>query len=100
MPFQIIYSRKAHNHCRELTARHRSLVFDRVLEQLTHQPTVQTRNRKQMEPNPIAPWELRIGNLRVYYAVEEEPEQIVYIRAVGVKVRNRVRIGDEEVSFP
>jgi hypothetical protein len=46
-----------------------------------------------MRPNPIAPWELRMGNLRVYYDVEDEPEPVVYIRAVGVKLRNQVRIG-------
>ena len=46
-----------------------------------------------MRPNPVAPWELRIGSLRVYYDVEEEPEPVVYIRAVGVKKRNQVCIG-------
>ena len=60
-----------------------------------HQPTVETRNRKPMRPNPLAPWELRIGKLRVYYDVEEEPEGAVYVRAVGVKERNRVRIAGE-----
>ena len=64
-------------------------------DQLTHQPTVETRNRKPMRPNPLAPWELRIGELRVYYDVAAEPEQVVYIRAVGVKERNRIRIAGE-----
>jgi len=52
-----------------------------------------------MRPNPVAPWELRIGNLRVYYDVEEEPKASVYIRAVGVKLRNRVRIGREVIKL-
>jgi mRNA-degrading endonuclease RelE of RelBE toxin-antitoxin system len=52
-----------------------------------------------MRPNPVAPWELRIGNLRVYYDVEEEPEFIVFIRAVGIKERNRVRIGREVIDL-
>lgn len=63
-----------------------------------HQPTVATRNRKAMQPNPIAPWELRIGDLRVYYFVEED-EQIVIIRAVGIKDRNRVRIMNQVVDL-
>jgi len=46
-----------------------------------------------MRPNPIAPWELRIGTLRVYYEVGEDPEPRVKILAVGVKERERVRIG-------
>ena len=68
-------------------------------KQLVHQPTVETRNRKPMRPNPVAPWELRIGNLRVYYDVEEEPEPTVFIRAVGIKERNRVRIGKEVIEL-
>ena len=31
--------------------------------------------------------------------VEEEPERVVKIRAVGIKERNRVRIGGEEVEL-
>ncbi len=52
-----------------------------------------------MRPNPIAPWELRIGTLRVYYDVIDEPEATVFIRAVGIKIRNIVRIGGEEIQL-
>ena len=52
-----------------------------------------------MRPNPVAPWELRIGRLRVYYDVEEEPEPVVCIRAVGIKERQRVRIGREVIDL-
>jgi len=52
-----------------------------------------------MRPNPVAPWELRIGVLRVYYDVEEEPASVVYVRAVGVKQRNQVRIGREVIEL-
>ena len=52
-----------------------------------------------MRPNPVAPWELRISNLRVYYDVETEPEPMVYVRAVGVKLRNRARIGKDVIEL-
>jgi len=55
------------------------LVFDTVDRQLAYQPTTETRNRKPMRPNLLAPWELRIGNVRVYYDVAETPEPIVFI---------------------
>ena len=99
MPYHIEYSPDAEDHLRALTARQRAIVLDTVDEQLAYQPTVETRNRKPMRPNPLAPWELRIGNLRVYYDVEEDPEPVVYIRAVGVKERNRVRIGREVIEL-
>ena len=52
-----------------------------------------------MRPNPLAPWELRIGRLRVYYDVEQEPEPVVFIPAVHVKLGNRVRIGREVIEL-
>ncbi len=99
MPHRIEYSPDAEEHLRALTARQQRIVLDTVDNQLAHHPTRETRNRKPMRPNPMAPWELRIGNLRVYYDVEEEPEPVVYIRAVGVKERNRVRIGKEAIDL-
>ena len=99
MAYRIEYSPETEKHLRVLTARQRAMVFDAVDEQLADQPTVETRNRKPMRPNPLAPWELRIGDLRVYYDIEEEPEQRVTIVAVGIKDRNRVLIGGEEVEL-
>lgn len=99
MPYRIEYSPDAEEHLRFLTARQRATVLDTVDEQLTRQPTVETRNRKPMRPNPLAPWELRIGKLRVYFDIEEEPEAVVYIRAVGIKEGNRVRIGGKVIEL-
>lgn len=58
-----------------------------------------TRQRKVLRANALAPWELRIGDLRVYYEVKDEPERVVVVKAVGVKKRNRVLIGGEEVEL-
>jgi len=99
LPYRIEYSPEAEEHLRFLAARQRATVLDSVDEQLMHEPLVETRNRKPMRPNPLAPWELRIGNLRVYYDVEAEPEPGVHIRAVGIKERNRVRIGKEVIEL-
>lgn len=52
-----------------------------------------------MRPNPVAPWELRIGDLRVYYDIEKEPETVVLILAVGRKEHNRVHIGGEVIDL-
>ena len=99
MAYRIDYSREAIDHLRFLTARQRKMVLDAVDRQLKYQPNVPTRNRKLMESNPLAVWELRIDHLRVYYDIEDEPEPVVVIRAVGVKERNIVRIGGEEVDL-
>ncbi|MGB7272339.1 MAG: hypothetical protein WBC69_03525 [Geitlerinemataceae cyanobacterium] len=98
MAYRIEYLPIVKLHFRTLTARQRSIVLDSVDEQLTYEPIVITRNRFLMRPDSIAAWELRIGELRVYYDIEEDPEQVVYICAVGVKEGNLVRIGTEVVS--
>jgi len=47
---------------------------------------------------------LRLGNSEwarcVYtYDIEETPQAMVYIRAVGVKIRGRVYVGGEEIEL-
>jgi hypothetical protein len=46
-----------------------------------------------MRPNRLVPWEPRIGKLRVYYDIQNDPEPVVHARAVGVKDHNELRIG-------
>jgi mRNA-degrading endonuclease RelE of RelBE toxin-antitoxin system len=94
--YRIRYTADAEQHLRGLNAAQRSLVLNTVDRQLRHQPTSETRNRKPMRPTAIAPWELRIRNLRVFYDVLEEPEQVVVVHAIGTKVRNRVVFPGEE----
>ena len=79
--------------------RRQRTVIDTVDRQLLNQPSVETRNKKPMRLNPVAPWELRIGNFRVYYEISEQPEATVTILAIGVKERNRVRIGGEIIKL-
>ena len=99
MPYTIEYLPDTVEHFEALSARERAIVFDGVREQLTHQPAIETRNRKPMRSNLIAQWELRIGPLRVYYDVEEAPEPKVIISAVGVKQGNQVRIANRVVKL-
>ena len=99
MPYAIEFSPAAVEHLELLKAREQAIIVDAIDEQLTHQPTIETRNRKPMRPNPVAPWELRVGAMRVYYDVAADPDQTVFIRAIGVKRRNRVWIGGEEIAL-
>jgi mRNA-degrading endonuclease RelE of RelBE toxin-antitoxin system len=98
-PFRLVYAAAAVRHLAKLTARQRTTVLDVVALKLMHEPTVPTRSRKRLRENEVAPWELRIGDIRVYFDVEEDPEAVVTIRAVGVKTRERVVIGGEEVDL-
>jgi mRNA-degrading endonuclease RelE of RelBE toxin-antitoxin system len=92
MPYRIEYAPDTEDHLRIFTPRQRKILLDEVDMQLLYEPLVRTTQRKQMRPNPLAPWELRIGDFRVYYDVVQLPEPIVYIRAVGIKEHNILRI--------
>jgi mRNA-degrading endonuclease RelE of RelBE toxin-antitoxin system len=80
---------------RRLSARQRSKLLKAIEDQLGHE----TRNRKRMLLNEFATWELRVENLRVYYEVTEEPEAVVSILAVGIKIRQQVFVGGEAIQL-
>lgn len=97
--YEIEYSPQAIKHLQGLKKHQQVRVADTIERQLTYEPTVETRNRKPLEPNPIAPWELRVDQVRVFYEVTEEPQRTVHVHAIGVKVGNRLQIAGEEVDW-
>jgi mRNA-degrading endonuclease RelE of RelBE toxin-antitoxin system len=99
MPFAIVYSPEAIDHLRLLSTSDQVLVVDQLDEQLAHQPTLPTRKRKLLRPNPIAPWELRLGDIRVFYEVHEEPVSRVVVKAVAIKRHNELWVGKERIEL-
>ena len=61
-----------------------------IKKQLVYQPTTPSKNRKCLDDPPAGfeydppLWELRVGEYRAYYDVNEETS-IVYIRAIRLK---------------
>ena len=99
MEFTIDLSPDAQDKFDDFTARERGTLLDAIDVQLRCQPLVRTRNRKPLDPNDLATWELRVGALRVFYDVETEPKPIVWIRAIGRKIGNRLYIGGKEIKL-
>ena len=75
------------------------MALDAIERQLLHEPLVETRNRKPLRPNPVAPWELRIGSLRIFYEIVAGEPGLVRIVAVGKKKGNIVRIAGREIEL-
>jgi mRNA-degrading endonuclease RelE of RelBE toxin-antitoxin system len=98
MPFELRFSPRARDHVKALRKRDQQIVLDSIEAQLRDQPDRPTRNRKQLEENPLAPWELRVGDFRVFYDVNAD-ENLVAIVAVGKKSHNILQIGGEEVQL-
>jgi len=94
--YEIKFTGQAYRHLEAISRRDRNLILDAVREQLPHTPDDETRNRKLLRDNPLADGELRIGQYRLFYDVDVA-NRVVRILAVGVKERNRLIIGEEEV---
>lgn len=99
MEFFIDLSPDSQEQLDELTARQRRILLDEIDGQLRYEPTVETRRRKTLDPNELATWELRVGDFRIFYDVETDLDPIVWIRAIGRKVRNRLFIGGKEIHL-
>jgi mRNA-degrading endonuclease RelE of RelBE toxin-antitoxin system len=99
MVFRVRFAEAARDHLQALKARQRATVLDAIEQQLAHRPFEETRNRKRLRPNPVAPWELRIGDLRVFYDTGRDDPSAVEVLAIGVKVGNVLRIGGKEISL-
>lgn len=80
------------------TAFERKIIVSEIRDQLTHQPTVITRNRKALRDNPIARWELRIDKFRVFYEADEESQTVVIV-AVGHKDHEELLIRGKKVQL-
>ncbi|NJO40639.1 MAG: type II toxin-antitoxin system RelE/ParE family toxin [Cyanobacteria bacterium CRU_2_1] len=76
----------------------RKIILTEVRKQLTQAPLLATRNRKPLWEQRIASWELRVGQYRVFYDVDEAT-RIVAIVAVGHKVHNTLFIKGKEVTL-
>jgi mRNA-degrading endonuclease RelE of RelBE toxin-antitoxin system len=96
--FEIRWSPEARDHLRLLAAHQRALVIDSVQRDLVDRPDEPAKKRKLLRDNPLATWELRLGELRVFYDVNKQ-ELAVEVVAVGVKEHNRLRIGGGEVEL-
>jgi len=99
VPYTVEFAQSVERHLRVLTARERKTVLDAIGRQLLHEPLKETRQRKPLRPNPIAPWELRVGQLRIFYDVTGAESGVVRILAVGRKRRNVLVVGDKEIRL-
>jgi mRNA-degrading endonuclease RelE of RelBE toxin-antitoxin system len=100
IPYSIIYAANIKRHLRFIEPQYHTLIQTNVVAQLQYEPTIQTKNRKPLKQSILnADWEIRFGpnnRFRVLYRVDRN-QRIVYILAIGEKVHNRLKIGNEEI---
>ena len=90
MQYTIDITDVAYDELAAIKAFYRNQIADAIVEQLPHEPTTATKNRKMLlgiqpdfEHQPPV-WELRVGRYRVFYDVNEELKSVL-IRAIRLK---------------
>jgi mRNA-degrading endonuclease RelE of RelBE toxin-antitoxin system len=101
--FTLIFAPEVVDHLRAIDRKHHSLIRETIAQQLSYTPLELTRNRKPLEQPALfgATWELRFGannRFRVFYEVDIA-EQMVLVLAIGVKDREKIIIGGEELEL-
>jgi mRNA interferase RelE/StbE len=98
MAYQVEFSSASERQLDQLTARDRTIILERIEQQLVHEPASPTRNRKRLGENPLADWELRVGEYRVFYRVVGDQDLVVIV-AIGEKSHNVLRIEGKETDL-
>ena len=95
MRFEVILVPSAEGDVAHYAKRQQTVLLDALAVFLETDPEVETRRRKRLRDNPLAPWELRIADFRVFYEVTAGKQ--VRVLAIGHKVHNDLFIRGERV---
>ena len=92
MPFRIVITDEAELHLRSLPAHEQRLIESAIRRRLLHEPGRETKAVKQLRPNRLAQYELRVGDFRVMYNVEGVE---VVLLVIGRKKGNQLFVKGE-----
>src|SRR5262249_47934532 len=98
----LVFSPDARRQLLKLRAFDQKRLVDAIREQLVEaDPRAQTRNKFALDPGAkTADYELRVGDLRALYRVEEMEGQLsVIVAIIGRKDRNKLIVEGEEFSL-
>jgi mRNA interferase RelE/StbE len=97
MPFSILFTPSANEDLVFYPVSYQRTIVDAIKIHLTHDADQESRRRKKLSENPIAPWELRVGDFRIFYDIEGVSE--VKIIAIGHKVHNDLILRGKRVEL-
>ncbi len=97
MKYRIELTDEAQDDLRWFRVYERKIILDGIKDGLSYEPLVETRHRKELRDNPLAAWELRIQNYRVFYNAKDG--DLVKIGAIGYKEHNILYVRGKEVEL-
>jgi mRNA-degrading endonuclease RelE of RelBE toxin-antitoxin system len=97
VPHRIQFAAGAESDLEWLRATERRLLLKAIRLHLTNDAALSSRRRKRLSDNPLAPWELRVGNHRAFYEVGADAT--VSVLAIGIKQHNDLWIRGRRVEL-
>jgi mRNA-degrading endonuclease RelE of RelBE toxin-antitoxin system len=95
MPYRVTITREAKTQLLGFAVSDQRIISDGIAARLQDQPTIVSKAVKPLRPNPFAGYELRLGDFRVLYRVDDESSEVM-ILAIGRKVGNKLIVEGEE----
>jgi len=97
MSFSIRFTPSANEDLLSYPITQQRIIVDSIKRHLAHEANQETRRHKKLTDHPIAPWELRVGDFRVFYDIRDE--MVVKITAIGHKVHSDLFIRGKKVEL-
>ena len=97
MQFTVIILPSADTDLTFFRAHEQRIILSGIATHLVTDATSATKRRKKLDPNHIAPWELRIDHYRIFYAIEYGT--LVKIVAIGAKDHNDLSIRGKKITL-
>lgn len=96
-PYNIDLTAGAQADLNTFTAYAQRIILDGIEVHLRYQPTLGNRRIVPMRPNPVAGWELRLGDYRILYDVDDTARAVT-IQVIGEKCGNRLVVQRQEFT--
>jgi len=97
MMYTVVITASAQGDLHYFKAYEQRMITAAIKVHLRQDAEIESNHRKQLRPNPLAPWELKIGTYRAFYEIEQP--QTVKVVAVGYKEHNDLFIRGKKVQL-
>lgn len=97
MKFEIRFTPGADRDLDCYDVREQRIVLEAIEKFLRVEADIQSKRRKRLRTNPLAPWELRVGDYRIFYEIRDDG--LVRVLAVGHKEHNILYIRGKRIEI-
>jgi mRNA-degrading endonuclease RelE of RelBE toxin-antitoxin system len=99
MPYTVIITPDAREDIRYFKPYEQRIISQGIRTYLTNDAFIESKHRKSLGENAIAPWEVRVENYRIFFKPDDEDTNSIVIVSVGHKEHNQLYIRGRKVQL-